>query len=61
MASGLHSYPWHRPSVGLKIERLEEEFGDCLEKGEKSGGALQAQEVASPAAERIQPLLCRGN
>lgn len=61
VASGLPSHPRHSPSVGLKIEQLEEEFGDCLEKGEKAGGALQAPEVASPAAERFQPLLCRGN
>lgn len=36
-----------RLRVGLKTEKLEEEIGKCLEKGEKAGGgALQAQEVA---------------
>lgn len=40
-----------RLRVGLKTEQLEEEIGNCLEKGEKAGGeALQAQEVARAAS-----------
>lgn len=51
-----------RPSVDLQTQQLEEEMGNCLEKGkEVGGGALQTQEVAPPASGQFKPLLLGGS
>lgn len=49
-----------RLRVGLKTEKLEEEIGKCLEKGEKAGGGACRPRKWPGSSKPFKPLLCGG-